>query len=126
MQWAIEVQTALPVRATGARRPTVRIGVNVEDVIVDEDDLHGDGVNIAARIQQLANPGEIVLTAAVREYVWNKLGVALVDLGERPEEPVAADPHSTASTAASRSTPTLQSTARRRRMSPGATGRRSR
>ena len=44
---------------------------------------HGDGVNIAARIQQLASPGEIVMTAAVRDYVWNKLGVELTDLGER-------------------------------------------
>jgi TolB-like protein len=61
----------------------MRIGINVEDVIVDEDDLHGDGVNVAARIQQLANPGEVVVTATVRDYVLNKLGVGWTDIGER-------------------------------------------
>ena len=60
----------------------VRIGINVEDVIVDDDDRHGDGVNIAARIQQLAGAGEVVVTAAVCEYVWNKLDVRFIDIGE--------------------------------------------
>jgi len=84
VQWALEVQSALRVRNTGEDVAlALRIGINVEDVIVDEEDLHGDGVNIAARIQQLANPGEVVITATVREYVWNKLGVGLVDMGER-------------------------------------------
>ena len=84
VRWAIDVQSALLGHSEhGPGALKLRIGVNVEDVIIDEDDLHGDGVNIAARIQQIANPGEVVMTAAVREYVWNKLGVALVDLGER-------------------------------------------
>jgi TolB-like protein/Tfp pilus assembly protein PilF len=61
----------------------VRIGINVEDVIVDEDKLIGDGVNIASRIHQLASPGEIVVTGAVREYVWNKMPITFSDLGER-------------------------------------------
>src|SRR5437762_2774292 len=66
-------------------RPTlrVRIGINVDDVIVDDGDLHGDGVNVAARIHQLAKPGEVVVTAAVRDYVWNKLAATFSDLGER-------------------------------------------
>lgn len=85
VRWALEVQGALRLRnkEAAANGLSLRIGVNVEDVIVDDEDLHGDGVNIASRIQQLANPGEVVVTAAVREYVWNKLGVGLVDMGER-------------------------------------------
>jgi adenylate cyclase len=67
----------------GGESLRVRIGINVEDVIVDGDDVLGDGVNIAARIQRLAEPGETFLTAAVHDYVWNKAGLALVDLGER-------------------------------------------
>ena len=61
----------------------LRIGINIEDVIIDGDDLHGDGVNIAARIQQLAEPGEVVVTAVVNEYVRNKLSVTFTDLGSR-------------------------------------------
>jgi TolB-like protein/Flp pilus assembly protein TadD len=82
--WAVEVQ-----RSLGHGEPeehgeiVLRIGINVADVIVDEDKLIGDGVNIAARIHQLAAPGEIVVTGAVREYVWNKMPIVFVDLGER-------------------------------------------
>ena len=77
-------------RSIAESRPTdglpalrVRIGINVEDVIVEQDDLHGDGVNIAARIQQLANAGETLVTAAVRDYVRNKLDASFTDLGDR-------------------------------------------
>ena len=83
--WASDVQRAL---LTGRDEPTdaslrMRIGINVEDVLVDGDDLHGDGVSIAAGIQQLADPGDIVVTAAVSEYVRNKVGVTFTDLGTR-------------------------------------------
>ena len=84
VRWAVEVQRALHARNNeGGEGLVMRIGINVEDVIVDEEDLHGDGVNIASRIQQLANPGDVVVTATVREYVWNKLGVQMADMGER-------------------------------------------
>jgi adenylate cyclase len=85
VRWAHDVQRAISQsREEGAPDAfLMRIGINVEDVIIDGDKRHGDGVNIAARIQQLASPGEIVMTAAVRDYVWNKLGVELTDLGER-------------------------------------------
>src|SRR6266566_4508959 len=81
--WASDVQRAI---SEGREEPdgetlSMRIAINVEDVLVDGDDLHGDGVNIAARIQQLANPGEVVVTAAVSEYVRNKLGVNFIDVG---------------------------------------------
>lgn len=85
VRWAHDVQRAIAEsREQHDEEPLlIRIGINVEDVIADGDRLHGDGVNIAARIQQLAIPGEVVMTAAVRDYVWSKLGVELTDLGER-------------------------------------------
>lgn len=82
--WALDTQRALShPEPEQAAELTLRIGINVEDVIVDEDKLIGDGVNIAARIHQFASPGEIIVTGAVRDYVWNKLPVAFEDLGER-------------------------------------------
>src|SRR5262249_48658309 len=83
--WASDVQRAI---LTGREEPAdrslrMRIGINVEDVLVDGDELHGDGVNIAARIQQLADPGEVVVTAAVSEYVREKVGITFTDLGAR-------------------------------------------
>ena len=82
--WALDIQRALSQPAEGHDpRLSVRIGINVEDVIVDEGRLIGDGVNIASRIHQLAAPGEIVVTSAVHGYVWNKMPIAFTDLGER-------------------------------------------
>ena len=86
VKWALELQRGLADRnARAALAPglTMRIGVNVEDVIVDGDKLVGSGVNVAARIQQLAEPGEILVTEAVHDYVRNKMAVSLEDLGER-------------------------------------------
>lgn len=85
VSWSLDVQRGLSQQdpAEHATRLTLRIGINVEDVIVDEDKLIGDGVNIAARIHQFASPGEIIVTGAVRDYVWNKMPVAFEDLGER-------------------------------------------
>ncbi|MBP1888040.1 TPR end-of-group domain-containing protein [Sinorhizobium mexicanum] len=66
-----------------ATDPTLRfrMGLNLGDVIVDEGDLYGEGVNIAARLQALAQPGGIILSETVREHVAGKLNVALEDLG---------------------------------------------
>ncbi len=58
-----------------------RMGLNLGDVIIDEGDLYGEGVNIAARLQALAEPGGIILSDTVREHVAGKLNVALDDLG---------------------------------------------
>ena len=86
VKWALDLQKGLVdrnARAELAPGLTMRIGVNVEDVIVDGDKLVGSGVNIAARIQQLAEPGEILVTKAVHDYVHNKMAVSLEDMGER-------------------------------------------
>ena len=58
-----------------------RIGVNVGDVIVDGDDLLGDGVNVAARLKQQARPGGICLSAAAYDQVASKLDIAVEDMG---------------------------------------------
>ena len=60
-----------------------RIGINLGDVLVDGDDLYGDGVNIAARLEALAEPGAIVISAAAFDQVRGKLPVEFRDLGER-------------------------------------------
>ncbi len=81
--WALDLQrgTRNPPQEGQAIQLALRIGINVEDVIVDGDKLVGSGVNVASRIHQLAQPGEVVVTAAVKSYVHNKADVAFVDLG---------------------------------------------
>lgn len=84
VRWSLDVQRALSVAeaSVGAKRLTLRIGINVDDVLVDEGEVHGDGVNVAARIHQMAMPGEIVVTAAVRDYAQNRVDARFEDLGE--------------------------------------------
>jgi adenylate cyclase len=60
-----------------------RIGLNLGDVIVDESDIFGDGVNAAARLEALAEPGGICISAAVRDQVGDRLDVVYADLGEQ-------------------------------------------
>ena len=84
VRWAIDVQKAIDAQqaASGARIFAMRIGINVDDVLVDEGEVHGDGVNVAARIHAMAAPGEVVVTAAVRDYVQNRIDARFEDLGE--------------------------------------------
>jgi adenylate cyclase len=65
----------------GDRRIEFRIGVNLGDVILRDDDVYGDGVNIAARLEGLAEPGSVVVSASVHEQVVNKLELAFDDMG---------------------------------------------
>ncbi|MFC6637680.1 tetratricopeptide repeat protein [Sulfitobacter sp. JBTF-M27] len=60
----------------------LRIGINLGDVIAEGDDLHGDGVNVAARIEALAEPGGIAISRSARDQIRDKLSVTLHDLGE--------------------------------------------
>lgn len=73
-------------------RLPLRIGINVGDVIVDGDDLFGDGVNVAARVQALAAPRGIAVSGTVRDQVGNRLDLAFHDLGlhrvKNIEEPI--------------------------------------
>ncbi len=83
VQWATDVQRAQQTRHSQSDPFSLqlRIGINIEDIIDDEGILQGDGVNIAARIHQAAEPGQIVVTATVRDYVMNRLPVTFRDLG---------------------------------------------
>jgi adenylate cyclase len=65
------------------RRMLVRIGVNLGDIIHDGTRTFGDGINVAARLEPLAEPGGICISATVREAIFGKLGLPLRDLGEK-------------------------------------------
>ena len=60
-----------------------RIGINLGDIIIDGDDIAGEGVNVAARLETLAEPGGICISATVREHAHEDLGVGFVDIGEK-------------------------------------------
>ena len=78
-----------------AERIRFRIGINLGDVVVEADgDLYGDGVNVAARLEQLAEPGGVVVSGTAYDHLQGKLGCAFEPLGERRlkniERPVRA------------------------------------
>src|SRR4051812_14621534 len=81
---AMEFQDGAAQRNVGiapADRLAFRIGINTGDVIVEPDDIYGDGVNVAARLESLAEPGGVVISRAVRDHLGNKLLVSFEDLG---------------------------------------------
>src|SRR5438094_277257 len=83
---AVAVQQAMAERDTGVAvesRIELRIGINLGDVIVEGDDLYGDGVNVAARLETLADPGGICVSRVVRDQVRDKLDFAFDDRGEQ-------------------------------------------
>jgi len=71
------------------RRIVFRVGVNLGDIIVDGDDIHGDGVNVAARLEGIAEPGGICLSRVVRDQVRDKLDFAFDDMGEQTLKNIA-------------------------------------
>ena len=71
------------------QRIVFRIGINLGDVIVEDGDIHGDGVNVAARLEGLAEPGEICVSAMVRDQVQGRLDCAFEDLGEQALKNIA-------------------------------------
>jgi adenylate cyclase len=74
---------------TNDRRIDMRMGINLGDVIVEGTDVHGDGVNIAARLQGLADPGGVMVSGTVYDHLQGKLDIALDFLGERQVKNVA-------------------------------------
>src|SRR5690348_7299583 len=72
-----------------ARRIRFRIGINLGDVIVEEHDIFGDGVNVAARLEALAEPGGICVSRVARDQVRDKLDIAFEDLGEQQIKNIA-------------------------------------
>jgi TolB-like protein/Flp pilus assembly protein TadD len=82
---AAALQRGMALRNQGIdteRRIEVRMAVTLGDVIVEGDDRYGEGVNIAARLQQLANPGEICVSQTVIDHVGNKLPFAFAPMGD--------------------------------------------
>ena len=89
---AAEVQRAMLDREAGMpedRRIRFRIGINLGDIIVDGDDIFGDGVNVAARLEALAEPGGICISRMVRDQIRDKLAYAFEDLGEQSVKNIA-------------------------------------
>ncbi len=85
VQCAVEVQRGMAERnadVPDGRKMLLRIGVNLGDVIVDGDDIYGDGVNVAARLEALAEPGGICVQRDVRNQVRDKLPLVFEDMGE--------------------------------------------
>jgi adenylate cyclase len=85
VQCAVEIQQAMAERNRDLpqeRRIDFRVGVNLGDVIVEGEDLFGDGVNVAARLEGLAQPGGVCVSRAVRDQIRDKLPLRLDDLGE--------------------------------------------
>ena len=89
---AMEIQRVIADR-NGAipedRRIEFRIGINVGDIIIDEGDIYGDGVNIAARLEPLAEPGAICLSDNAYQQVKGKLALEVTDMGERQLKNIA-------------------------------------
>lgn len=113
---AVAVQRGMIGRNVGVpedKRIVFRIGINVGDIVIDSDDILGDGVNVAARLQMLCEPGGICISRTANDQIRDKLRLAFADLGEHtvknmaraigvfglsaqdiaalPEEPVLAD-----------------------------------
>ena len=92
VQCAVEIQQEISNRdpdPPDAQRMRFRIGINLGDVMVDDSDIYGDGVNIAARLQELAEPGGVVVSSSVYDQVYNKLSVGFDCLGQQPMKNVA-------------------------------------
>jgi class 3 adenylate cyclase len=89
---AVAVQQAMPERNTSVaadNRIELRIGINLGDVIVEGDDLYGDGVNIAARIEALADAGGVFVSNTVHDHVRDRLPFVFEDLGEQQVKNIA-------------------------------------
>jgi len=92
VQHAVDIQGDMARRNADLpeeRRIRFRIGINIGDVIVDGDDIFGDGVNVAARLEEIAEPGGISVSAMVFENVRNRLDVEFTDLGEQSVKNIA-------------------------------------
>ena len=89
---AMEIQRAMAERNSAVpedRRIEFRIGINVGDIIIDEGDIYGDGVNIAARVETLASPGAICLSDNAYQQMKGKLALDVSDMGEHQLKNIA-------------------------------------
>src|SRR3954471_1764580 len=92
VECAVAVQTVMTERNAGVpqeRRMLFRIGINLGDILIEGDDILGDGVNVAARLEGIAEPGGICLSAAAYDQVREKVAVEFADLGEQSLKNIA-------------------------------------
>lgn len=86
VRFAVEVQCAMRARNADVpedRRILYRIGINIGDIIVEGDDLYGDGVNLAARLEAIATPGGVCVSGTVFDHVKGKADIDFADMGEQ-------------------------------------------
>lgn len=96
VECGVAIQSALAERSVGVpedQQIALRIGVNLGDVIIEDDDIYGDGVNVAARLEGLAEPGGICISNAAYEQVRDKLGYSFVDCGEQTLKNISRPVH---------------------------------
>ena len=89
---AIEVQHGMVDRNADVpreQRIELRIGINLGDVVVEDGDIYGDGVNVAARLENIAEPGAVYISRAIRDFVDDHAEMTLEDLGEKPLKNIA-------------------------------------
>jgi adenylate cyclase len=79
---ALAIQRDIQQQANSDKTILLRIGVNLGDIMIDGDEIYGDGVNVAARLEQLAEPGGICIASIVNESIANRVSVEFVDGGE--------------------------------------------
>src|SRR6478735_4757850 len=86
VECSVAVQTVMAERNVGVqqdRRMLFRIGINLGDILIEGDDILGDGVNIAARLEGIAEPGGICISSSAYDQVRSKVAVEFADLGEQ-------------------------------------------
>jgi adenylate cyclase len=84
--FAVDVQRAIAghnAEVPEDRRITYRVGINIGDIIVEDDDIYGDGVNVAARLEGLADPGGVCVSRTVYNHIKGKVELGFEDLGEQ-------------------------------------------
>jgi TolB-like protein/class 3 adenylate cyclase len=92
VQCAAKVQTTIAVREAAEppeRRMMLRVGINLGDIIIEGDDIYGDGVNIAARLEGICEPGSVAISASAYEQVRDKVPLRFIDRGEHAVKNIA-------------------------------------
>ncbi len=89
---AVNIQRSMLKRNLGIsedKQIVFRIGINIGDIIIDDDDIFGDGVNVAARLEALCEPGGICISRAANDQIRDKLSISFADLGEHTVKNIA-------------------------------------